>query len=126
VPEDMKSELEAAVQKKADALIAVEDPLTQNRRKQIADFAARNRLPTMSGLREYVEDGGLLSYGADLADLYRRAAGYVDRIVKGAKPSDLPVEQPTKFELVIDLKTAKALGRTIPPGMIAIADAVIK
>lgn len=122
----MKSELEAAVQKKADALIAVEDPLTQNRRKQIADFAARNRLPTMSGLREYVEDGGLLSYGADLADLYRRAAGYVDRIVKGAKPSDLPVEQPTKFELVIDLKTAKALGRTIPPGMIAIADAVIK
>jgi putative tryptophan/tyrosine transport system substrate-binding protein len=126
VPEDIKSALEAAVQEKANALITVEDPLTQNQRKQIADFAARNRLPTMSGLREYVDDGGLLSYGADLADLYRRAAGYVDKIAKGAKPADLPVEQPTKFELVINLKTAKTLGLTIPPGIIAIADAVIE
>jgi putative tryptophan/tyrosine transport system substrate-binding protein len=126
VPEDIESALEAAVQNKANALITVEDPLTQNDRKQIADFAVKNRLPTMSGLSEYVDDGGLLSYGADLADLYRRAAGYVDKIAKGAKPSDLPVEQPTKFELVINLKTAKALGLTIPPGVIAIADAVIE
>ena len=126
VPDDMNSALEATVQKKANALITVEDPLTQNLRKQIADFAIRNRLAAMSGLREYVDDGGLLSYGTDLADLYRRAAGYLDKIFKGAKPSDLPIEQPTKFELVINLKTAKALSLTIPPGMIAIADAVIE
>jgi putative tryptophan/tyrosine transport system substrate-binding protein len=125
-PDDVNSALEAAVQEKANALITVEDPLTQNYRKQIADFAAKNRLPTMSGLREYVDDGGLLSYGPSLADLYRRAAGYVDKILKGAKPSELPVEQPTKFELVVNMKTAKALGLTIPPDMLAIADAVIE
>jgi putative tryptophan/tyrosine transport system substrate-binding protein len=125
-PDDVNSALKAAVQEKANALITVEDPLTQNYRKQIADFAAKNRLPTMSGLREYVDAGGLLSYGPALADLYRRAAGYVDKILKGAKPSELPVEQPTEFELIINLKTAKALGLTIPPEMLAIAGAVIE
>jgi putative tryptophan/tyrosine transport system substrate-binding protein len=125
-PDDVNNALESAVREKANALITVEDPLTVNHRKQIADFAAKNRLPTMSGLREYVDAGGLLSYGPSLADLYRRAAGYVDKILKGAKPSDLPVEQPTKFEFVINLKTAKALGLTIPPDMLAIADAVIE
>jgi putative ABC transport system substrate-binding protein len=125
-PDDINSALAAALQKKADALITVEDPLTQNYRKQIADFATKNRMPTMSGLREYVNDGGLLSYGPNLADLYRRAAGYVDKILKGARPVDLPVEQPAKFELVINLKTAKVLGLTIPTAMIAIADAVIE
>jgi putative tryptophan/tyrosine transport system substrate-binding protein len=125
-PDDVTSALEAAVREKANALITVEDPLTVNYRKQIADFAIKNRVPTMSGLREYVDAGGLLSYGPALADLYRRAAGYVDKILKGAKPSELPVEQPTKFELVINLKTAKTLGVTIPPDMLAIADAVIE
>jgi putative tryptophan/tyrosine transport system substrate-binding protein len=125
-PDDVNSALEAAVRQKANALITVEDPLTVNYRKQIADFAVKNRLPTMSGLREYVDAGGLLSYGPALADLYRRAAGYVDKILKGAKPSELPVEQPTTFELVVNLKTARALGLTIPPDMLAIADAVIE
>jgi putative ABC transport system substrate-binding protein len=110
----------------ASALIAVEDPLTTDYRHQIADFAVENRLPAMYGLRMFVDAGGLLSYGADLADLYRRAAGYVDKILKGVKPSDLPVEQPTKFELVVNLKTAKALGLTIPPTLLATADEVIE
>jgi putative tryptophan/tyrosine transport system substrate-binding protein len=113
------------VQKKADGLISVLDPRTQRQRKLIADFAAKNRLPAMSGVREFVDDGGLLSYGARLNDLYQRAADYVNRILKGAKPSDLPIEQPTKFELVINLKTAKALGLTVPPSLLATADEVI-
>jgi putative tryptophan/tyrosine transport system substrate-binding protein len=125
-PDDVNGALGAAVQEKANALITVEDPLTQACRKQIADFAAKNRLPTISGLRTYVDAGGLLSYGPALADLYRRAADYVDKILKGAKPSELPVEEPTEFELVINLKTAKALGLTIPPDILAIADAVIE
>jgi putative tryptophan/tyrosine transport system substrate-binding protein len=125
-PDDVNTALEAAMREKANALITVEDPLTVNYRKQIADFAVKNRLPTMSGLREYVDAGGLLSYGPALDDLYRRAAGYVDKILKGAKPSELPVEQPTKFEFVVNLKTARALGLTIPPDVLAIADEVIE
>jgi putative tryptophan/tyrosine transport system substrate-binding protein len=125
-PDDLNSALEAAVREKANALITVEDPLTVNYRKEIANFATNNRLPTMSGLREYAEAGGLLSYGPDISDLYRRAAGYVDKILKGAKPSELPVEQPIKFEFIINLKTANALGLTVPPDMLAIADALIE
>jgi putative tryptophan/tyrosine transport system substrate-binding protein len=125
-PDDLNTALEAAMREKANALITVEDPLTVNYRMQIADFAVKNRLPTMSGLREYVEAGGLLSYGPALDDLYRRAAGYIDKILKGAKPSELPVEQPTKFELVVNLKTARMLGIKIPPDMLAIADAAIE
>jgi ABC-type uncharacterized transport system substrate-binding protein len=94
--------------------------------KRIAGFALKSRLPSVYNSREYVEAGGLMSYGADLADSYRRVAYYVDRILKGAKPADLPVEQPTKFDLVINLKTAKQIGVTIPPNVLARADKVIK
>jgi putative ABC transport system substrate-binding protein len=101
-------------------------PLMAANRKRIADFALKSRLPSMYGNREAVDAGGLMSYGADLADSYRRVAYFVDRILKGAKPADLPVEQPTKFELVINLKTAKQIGLTIPPNVLARADKVIK
>ena len=126
MPDDINGALEAAVRKNANALITVEDPLTVNHRKQIAGFAAQNRLPAIYGLREFVDAGGFVSYGAHIADLYRRAAMYVDRIFKGAKPSDLPVEQPTKFELMINLNAAKALGITVPPSLLARADEVIE
>src|SRR6266478_8701925 len=98
---------EALRRQRPDALITVEDPLTFNYMKLIADFAAGQRLPTLHGFREDVAAGALMSYGANLADLFRRAAGYVDKILRGAKPADLPVQQPTKFELVINLRTAK-------------------
>jgi putative ABC transport system substrate-binding protein len=93
---------------------------------QLADLAKKHKLPTMFGPREHVEAGGLLSYGPDRADLYRRAATYVDKILKGTKPTDLPVQQPTKFEFVINLKTAKAIGIDVPPMLLARADEVIE
>ena len=95
-------------------------------RKRIVAFALKNRLPSVYSTRESAEAGGLMSYGADQADSYRRVAYYVDRILKGAKPADLPVEQPTKFELVINLKTAKQIGVTIPPEVLARANRLIK
>ena len=101
-------------------------PVFDIERQRIVDLAAKNRLPSMYASRNYVESGGLMCYGPNLADLYRRAATYVDRILKGAKPSDLPVEQPTKFELVINIKTAKSLGLTVPPVLFAQADEVIE
>src|SRR6266404_938650 len=97
-----------------DGLLCLESPLFTTHRAGLAELAAKNRLPAIYGQSEYVEVGGLMSYGTHFKDLYRRAAWYVDKILKGAKPGDLPVEQPTKFELVINLKTAKALGLTIP------------
>jgi putative ABC transport system substrate-binding protein len=95
-------------------------------RKRIAGFALKSRLPSVSSSDEFVDAGGLMSYAADDTDIYRRVAIYVDRILKGAKPADLPVEQPTKFELVINLKTAKQIGLTIPPNVLARADKVIR
>jgi putative tryptophan/tyrosine transport system substrate-binding protein len=118
--------LDAALRGGAGGLITVEDQFTNNHRAQIIDFAARHRLPAMYGLREFVDAGGLLSYGTHLADLSRRGAQYVDKILKGAKPGDLPIEQPTKFELVINLKTASALGLTIPQSLLLRADEVIQ
>ncbi len=125
-PGDFDGVFENARLQHPEALITVEDPLTVNYRKQIVDFAATNRLPAIHGVREFVEAGGLMAYGASLSDLLRRAAGYVDKIFKGAKPADLPVQQPTKFEFVINLKAAKALGLTIPPSLLARADEVIE
>ena len=104
-----------ALKGRADALYVVSDPLVNNNRIRINTLALGARLPTMYGLREHVEAGGLMSYGPNFPDLFRRAADYVDKILHGAKPAEIPVEQPTKFDLVINLKTAKALGLDIPP-----------
>jgi len=117
--------LDAALRGGAGGLITVEDPFTNNHRAEIIDFAARHRLPAMYGLREFADAGGLLSSGTHLADLSRRGAHYVDKILKGANPGDLPIEQPTKFELVINLRTATALGITIPQSILVRADDVI-
>ncbi len=114
------------VRERAQAFVVQGDPVLFNYRGQIAEMAIRNRLPAVSVQREYAEAGFLLTYGADIRDLYRRSAAFVDKIFKGAKPADLPVEQPTKFELVINLKTAKALGLTVPPTLLARADEVIE
>ena len=108
------------------ALIVVEDPLTFGQRKRIADIAASSRLPAIYGMRDYVVSGGLMSYGTNNAALYRRAAGYVDKILKGTKPADLPVQQPTTFELVINVSTANALGLQVLPTLLARADEVIE
>ena len=124
--DDIDGAFAATRQRRPDALIVVEDALTFAYRKRIADFAVGQQLPSLHGIREFVAAGGLISYGANLADLSRRAAYYVDKIFKGAKPADLPVQQPTKFELVINLKTAKALGLTVPPSLLANADEVIE
>jgi putative ABC transport system substrate-binding protein len=108
------------------ALVVLSDAIFSSHRTRLADLAARSRLPAAYGVREYVEAGGLMSYGPSLLDSYRRAATYVDKILKGAKPAELPVEQPTKFELVINLKTAKALVLTIPQSVLLRADEIIQ
>ncbi len=109
-----------------DALTVLSTPMFGAEQKRVVALATRHRLPTMFQFREYVDAGGLMSYGPDLADLYRRAAAYVDKILKGADPARLPVEQPTKFELVINVKTAKELGLVLPTSMLGRADAVIQ
>ena len=111
---------------RAGALIAFDDPVIHSYRARIVALAAKRRLPAMYGTREFADEGGLMSYGPHRPDLYRRSGTFVDKILKGAKPADLPVEQPTKFELVINLKTAKALGLTIPPSLLQRADEVIQ
>ncbi|HEY2538271.1 MAG TPA: ABC transporter substrate-binding protein [Stellaceae bacterium] len=125
-PADIDAALETATDQHADALITVEDPLTIDFRKKIAESAANHRLPSISGLRVFADSGFLMTYGADFADILRRSVVYVDKILKGAKPSDLPIEQPTTFEMVINLKTAKSLGLTIPSLLLARADEVIE
>ncbi len=107
-------------------LIVNPDPLTVRHRARIVELAAKSKVPAMYGFPEFVHAGGLMAYGPNMPDLFRRAADYVDKIIKGAKPGDLPVEQPTKFELVINLKTAKALGLTIPQSLLLRADQVIE
>ena len=116
----------AATDARAGALLVLAGGLLDRHARRIAELAARSRLPAMYSLKSYVEAGGLISYSADLVEIWRRAAVFVDKILKGAKPADLPVEQPTKFELVINLKTAKALGLTIPPSLLLRADEVIQ
>lgn len=121
-PADIDDALAAATEKHTDALITVEDPLTIDHRGKIAEFTIRKRLPMIAGFRMFADAGGLISYGPNPGDLMRGSVAYVEKILQGAKPSDLPVEQPTRFELVINLKTASALGLIIPPSLFALAD----
>jgi len=111
---------------RAGALTVLPSAMFFSERRRLLDLSAKNRLPAVYPQREFVDAGGLMAYGPSLADLFRRAATYVDKILKGAKPADLPVEQPTKFELVINLKTAKSLGLTIPSSLLQRADEVIQ
>jgi len=125
-PKDIETAFRAASKERADAVLVLTSPVLNSHRRQLANLAANNRLPAIYAREEYVEDGGLMSYGVSATDLDRRAATYVDKILKGTKPADLPVEQPTKFEFIINLKTAKQIGLTIPPTVLARADRVIK
>ena len=125
-PNEFDGAFAAMAKERVGALLVLSDAIFGSHRTRLADLAARSRLPAAYGVRESVEAGGLMSYGPSFLDLFRRAATYVDKILKGARPGDLPVEQPTKFELVINLKTAKALGLTIPPSLLQRADQVIE
>ena len=125
-PDRLKNAFAAMVRDRAGALMVLTDIMFITHRRAIVELAARHRLPAVYGEREYVNDGGLMCYGANLEDMYRRAAFYVDRILKGARPADLPIEQPTKFDLVINLKTARVLGLKIPQSLLLRADQVIE
>jgi putative tryptophan/tyrosine transport system substrate-binding protein len=125
-PADLRPAFDAISKSRADALLVPTHPVTIAHRKEIISFAAQRRLPTIYGLKEFAEDGGLMSFGVNFADLYRRAAVYVHKILMGAKPSDIPVEQPTRFDLVVNLKTAKTLGLKIPQSVLLRADRVIE
>jgi putative ABC transport system substrate-binding protein len=125
-PEDFDRAFSDMVRARADAVTVQSTNVFFTERKRLVDLAAKNGLPAVYLTREFVDAGGLMSYGPNVADLHRRAATYIDKILKGAKPADLPVQQPTKFELVVNLKTAKALGLTIPPAILARADEVIE
>jgi putative ABC transport system substrate-binding protein len=124
--QDLLNAFSEMTRRRPGALLIVLDTIIAPYRQLIAEFAVNNRVPSILALRDYVEWGGLLSYGPSLPELYRRAASYVDRVLKGTRPSDLPIEQPAKFELVISLKTAKTLGLTIPQSVLLRADHVIK
>jgi putative ABC transport system substrate-binding protein len=125
-PIAFEAAFDALTRERADLLFVLADPMFFEHRTQLADQTAKSRVPALYGLREHTEAGGLMSYGPSFPDLYRRAALYVDKILKGSKPAELPIEQPTMFELVINLKTAKALGLTIPPSLLLRADQVIE
>ena len=125
-PQDFESVFGAIAGKRPDALMTTADPTIASYPARIVEFAVKNRLPSMYPGREFVEAGGLMFYGSSVPEMYRRAAVYVDRILKGAKPADLPVEQPVKFDMVISLKAAKALGLTIPHSLLLRADEVIQ
>jgi putative tryptophan/tyrosine transport system substrate-binding protein len=125
-PQDIENVFRAASKGRAGAVLVLSSPVATSQRAQIAEIAAKSRLPAIYPQSDHIDAGGLLFYGPSIADLYRRAATYVDKILKGAKPADLPVEQPKKFELVINLKAAKQIGLTIPPNVLARADKVIR
>ena len=125
-PKDIETAFRAAGKERAEAVLVQRSAVLFSQRRQLAELAVKNRLLAIYGSPEYVEDGGLMSYSVSIADLFRRAATYVDKILKGANPADLPIEQPKKFELVINLKAAKQIGLTIPPNVLARADRVIK
>jgi putative tryptophan/tyrosine transport system substrate-binding protein len=125
-PKDIESVFRAAGKGRADGLLVLQSPVFNSQRAQIADLALKSRLPATYPRREFVEDGGLMSYGVSISDLDRRAATYVDKILKGTKPADLPVEQPTKFEFIVSLKAAKQIGLTMPPNVLARADKIIR
>ena len=125
-PQDIETAFRAAGKGHADAVLVLPGSIFNSHRTQIVKLAVKSRLPAIYSHSQYVVDGGLMTYGASQADLDRRAATYVDKILKGAKPADLPVEQPTKFEFIINLKAAKQIGLTIPPNVLARADRVIK
>jgi putative ABC transport system substrate-binding protein len=126
VPQEIESAFMRMIKERAQAVIVVSDPIFLEDRRGIAELAMKNRLPYVRRYREYAEAGALMSYGPSLAENYRRAAAYADKIFKGANPGDLPIEQPNKFETVINLKTAKALGITIPKSIFISADKVIE
>jgi putative ABC transport system substrate-binding protein len=125
-PKDIETAFREAIKGRADAALVLPSPFAFGERIQLVDLAAKHRIPAMYGSSEYVEPGGLMTYGVSFTDLFRRAAYYVDKILKGAKPAELPVEQPTKFELLINLNAAKQISLTIPPNVLARADKVIK
>jgi putative ABC transport system substrate-binding protein len=126
VSEEFPAAFAAILRERSGALLVLADRVFLHNRARIVDFEAKHRLPGVYPYRELVEAGGLMSFGPSYADIHRRAASYVDKILKGAKPADLPVEQPAKFELLINLKAAKALGLTIPPALLGRADEVIQ
>jgi len=123
---DLEPAFSAMKKEGATAIVTINSPNFVNLRKQVVDLAAKNRLPAMYAESQWIDAGGLMSYGPNFPDLWRRAATYLDKILKGTKPADIPVEQPTKFELVINLKTAKQIGLTIPPNVLARADRVVR
>jgi putative ABC transport system substrate-binding protein len=125
-PDDFDRVLTAIVADRAGAVLVATSPMFFGHRRHLADLALKHRLPSMFAFLEYVEAGGLMAYGPSYTELFQRAAGYVDKILRGASPANLPVEQPTKFELAINLKTAKALRLTIPPSLLQRADQVIE
>jgi len=125
-PEDIDKGFQAAIKIRAGALMAIGDPITFTHRKRVVDLAIRNHLPSIHGQIQFIEAGALMVYGPNEADMYRRTANFVDKILKGTKPAELPVEQPIKFELIINLKAAKQINLTIPPNVLARADKVIR